>query len=144
MIFLIFIDQTDKRRLLSQNRTLLFAMFDVCKSKSFSILHIIASLMRLRVPIPIFFPEPLVLLVRYGDVVIMILMLILNSVGEVMMLVDPRFMMMRLIVVFLVFLIFKFIYLLVRNQRLVTVLRLDHPQLALLISHQFEFIITIY
>ena len=144
MIFLVFINQTDKRRLLSQNRTLLFAMFDVCKSKSFSILHIIATLMRLRVPIPIFFPEPLVLLVRYGDVVIMILMLILNSVGEVMMLVDPRFMMMRLIVVFLVFLIFKFIYLLVRNQRLVTVLRLDHPQLALLISHQFEFIITIY
>ena len=146
MIFLVLADQTDKRRLLSQNRTLLFSMFNISKSESFSILNIIATmiLMRLCVSIPIFLSEPLMLLMRYGDVVIMIFMLKLYSIGELMMLVDPRFMMMRLIVVLLVFLIFKFIYLLMRNQRLVTVLRLDHPQLALLISHQFEFIITIY
>ena len=144
MIFLVLADQTDKRRLLSQNRTLLFSMFNISKSESFSILNIIATmiLMRLCVSIPIFLSEPL--LMRYGDVVIIIFMLKLYSIGELMMLVDPRFMMMRLIVVLLVFLIFKFIYLLMRNQRLVTVLRLDHPQLALLISHQFEFIITIY
>jgi len=118
-------------------------MLDVGEGEGFRVLYVITPMvvMGLGVSIAIFIGIFRVVLglIGYRDVVVVVFMFELDSVGEVRMVVVPGFALVLVVKLLILFFSFIVAFFMV-DEWLVVIFGLDHPYLGLFVAHNLNYI----